>query len=162
MKEIWKDIKGYENKYQISNLGRVKSLNYLRTKKEKILKSHFDKDGYLILNLCKNGKIKNVRVHRLVAEAFLSNPRNYNVINHKDENKQNNNINNLEWCSMKYNNYYGSHLEKIKKKVICVELNKKFESILEASKILKINKSDICACCKGKLKTAGGYHWKYY
>ena len=162
MKEIWKDIKGYEGLYQVSNLGQIKSLNYLRTKKQKILKLHSDKDGYLILGLRKEGKTKCVKVHRLVCETFISNPKKYGYVNHKDENKQNNNVKNLEWCSMRYNNYYGTHLTKIRKKVICVELNQEYESITKASQILKINKSDICACCKGKLKTAGKYHWRYY
>jgi hypothetical protein len=160
-KEIWKDIKGYENKYQISNFGRVKSLNYLRTKKEKLLKVHSDKNGYLVLNLSKDGKSKCVKVHRLVAEMFIENPHNYTQVNHKDENKKNNNVNNLEWCTIKYNNLYGTHIEKLKKRILCVELNKTYESIIKASKELNINNSDICACCKGKLKTAGGYRWKY-
>lgn len=108
MEEIWKDISGYEGKYQVSSLGRVKSLNYNRTKKEKILKGGKDNVGYLSIRLCKEGKPKTYRVHRLVAESFIDNPHNYPIINHKDEDKTNNCIENLEWCTQKYNNTYGT------------------------------------------------------
>ena len=86
MKEEWKDIKGYEGLYQVSNLGRVKSLNYRRTGNEKILSLRKHKNGYVYIGLSKNGKTKHLRVHRLVAETFISNPNNYLEVNHKDEN----------------------------------------------------------------------------
>lgn len=159
--EVWKDIKGYENKYQVSNYGKVKSLNYRRTGEDKLLKLQNDKDGYLVVNLSKNGKLKNVKVHRLVALTFIKNTNNYKIINHKDENKHNNNYNNLEWCTQSYNNLYGTHISKITKKIICMETKEVFFSIKEAANKYKINGSDICSCCKKRLKTAGGYTWKY-
>ena len=99
MSEEWRDIKGYEEKYQVSNLGRVKSLkdrygNY----REKILKYSKNNRGYLTVSLCKNSKVKLFTVHRLVAQAFIENSNNYPEVNHKDENKENNRVDNLEWC----------------------------------------------------------------
>ena len=123
--EEWRDIKGYEGLYQVSNEGRIKSF-YLG--KEKIRKLCNDKDGYLIVSLWKRGVSENPRVHRLVAEAFIPNPNNLPIVNHKDENKQNNmvwvnddgsidyNKSNLEWCTVKYNTNYGTCLEKRKEK----------------------------------------------
>ena len=111
MNEIWKDIKGYEGKYQVSNLGRVKSLQrWSGTKyydREKILSSCINKhNGYAYVYLMKNNKAKNVRVHRLVAEAFIDNPNNFPEVNHIDCNRANNNVNNLEWCTRSYNIKY--------------------------------------------------------
>lgn len=118
MKEIWKDVKGYEGKYQISNLGRVKSLNYARRKQVRILRPGIQKKtGYISVSLLKEGKQKTKTIHRLVAEAFIPNPKNLKQINHKDENKQNNCVNNLEWCSAKYNSNYGHRNAIISKKL---------------------------------------------
>ena len=117
MKEIWKDIKGYEGKYMVSNLGRFKSLNYRRTGKEKILEGYPDKDGYLYVNLCKDGKGKQCMIHRLVAMAFIPNPDNLPEVNHIDENKQNNYVENLEWCSKSYNMTYNGRAKKVGKKL---------------------------------------------
>ena len=108
MKEEWRDIKGYEGKYQVSNLGRVKSLNYRRTGKEEILTNTPNEKGYLYLFLYKKGKRKPYYIHRLVTDAFIVNPNNYEEVNHKDEDKTNNNVDNLEWCSRKYNMNYGT------------------------------------------------------
>ena len=170
--EEWRDIKGYEGYYQISNFGRVKSLSRdvgsNRCKKETIMKTSLDKDGYEHLVLRKNGKQRHFRVNRLVAEAFLENPNNYPQVNHKDEDKTNNNANNLEWCSAKYNVNYGSRTEKASKKVICVTTGKIFKSIAEASKYYNLKGNHISACCKGKLKSCGKHPitgeklvWKY-
>ena len=106
-KEIWKDIEGYEGEYQISNYGNVKSLNYLRTGKERILKPGKNRGGYYYVQLYKN-KAKNHYIHRLVAQAFIKNPRNLPQVNHKDENKSNNRVDNLEWCMPIYNANYGT------------------------------------------------------
>ena len=104
MNEEWRDIEGYEGLYQVSNLGRVKSLNYRGCKGNiSILKPRLTKKGYETINLCKDGKVKNVRIHRLVAQSFISNPNNLPVVNHKDENKLNNNVDNLEWCTCQDN-----------------------------------------------------------
>lgn len=152
-KEIWKDCKGYEGLYQVSNLGRVWNI-----KRQNYIHGGWDKDGYIRVNLvAKNGKNKTERVHRLVALAFIDNPNNYPVVNHKDENKQNNSVENLEWCTVQYNNIYSKG-----KAVLCVELNKTFDCSQSAGKELGIDPSSIRKCCKGKQSTCGGYHWKYY
>lgn len=110
--EEWKDIKGYENKYQISNLGRVKALDYRRTGKEQIISIKNNK-GYSEVALWKDSKRKMFMVHRLVAQAFIPNPNNLPQVNHKDENKTNNIVENLEWCTQSYNNSYGTRLERV-------------------------------------------------
>ena len=115
MKEIWKDIEGYEGRYQVSNFGNVKSLNYKHTGEEKIMQSCKDKIGYLHIKLFMNGKPKMYKVHRLVAQAFIPNSNNYPQVNHKDENKINNNVNNLEWCTAKYNSNFGTRKERLRK-----------------------------------------------
>ena len=127
MKEIWRDIKNLENYYQISNLGRVRSIT--RKAKTKILNNNYrtiegqlispakTRDGYLKVTLSKNHKRYYFRVHRLVAEAFIDNPNNYPVVNHKDENKLNNRVDNLEWCTNKYNCNYGTRNKRISNKL---------------------------------------------
>ena len=166
MKEIWKDIKGYENLYQISNLGRVRN-----NKSKKILKICTNKYGYMVCCL-HNKKQQIKKVHRLVAEAFIPNPQKLPQVNHKDENKTNNNVNNLEWCSNKYNCNYGTRGERIGKKLSMVlkkkivqkqdnKIIKIWDSAKEAEEQTKIKRSDICRCCKGIRKKAGGYSWEY-
>ena len=115
MTEIWKDIKGYEGLYQVSNMGRVKSFNYKNTGKEGILNGSKNKRGYKIVHLCKNGKANHYLVHRLVAIVFIPNPNNYPEVNHIDENKTNNYVDNLEWCDGKYNLNYGTRNKRISK-----------------------------------------------
>lgn len=117
MKEIWKDIEGFEGVYQVSNLGRVKSLARTRRSKggcicpvaEKILRQNTDKDGYKDVALSRDAKLHYLRVHRLVALAFIPNPHNYPMINHKDENPANNTVSNLEWCDQSYNTSYSNY-----------------------------------------------------
>lgn len=162
MQEIWKDIPNYEGLYQVSNLGRVKSL----FKYKKILKPR-QRNGYLRVSLTKNNKSTNYAVHRLVAQAFISNPNNLPEVNHKDENKQNNCVDNLEFCTRKYNMKYGTwkdrRLVKFIKPVAQYDLNGNFirnwTSIKDAKTKLNIN--NIPAVCKGKAKQSGGYIWKY-
>ena len=166
MKETWKDVIGYEGLYQVSNLGRVKSLPRNGTiLTARLLTPSFDGWGYEQVILSKDNKRKCAKVHRLVATAFIENKNNYPCINHKDENKQNNDSKNLEWCSYSYNNSYNGRArkagEKTSKKVLCVELKKVFNSFADAKSKTKISAGNICSCCKGKLKTAGGYHWRY-
>lgn len=120
MEEKWLDIKDYEGLYQISNLGKVKSLEKkagFSNRKERILKQHLDKDGYVKVYLCKNNKVKFLSIHRLIAEAFIPNPNNLPQINHKDENKANNKIENLEWCTCKYNINYGTRTKRQKETI---------------------------------------------
>ena len=107
MNEIWKDIVGYEGLYQVSNLGNVKRINFF--KKERFVIPCSNGSGYLYVSLSKNNKRKNFYIHRLVATAFIENHDNLPVINHKDENRSNNSVDNLEWCTQKYNCNYGLH-----------------------------------------------------
>lgn len=160
MSEIWKDIKDYEGLYQVSNNGRIKSLNYRRTGKEKILSPKTNPSGYLYINLCKNGITKSYRVHRLVAETYISNPENLPEVNHKDEVKSNNTVKNLEWCTHLYNANYGTRIEKRQKRVFCVELNKTFKGMRDAERELGIDNTSISRCCLDKQERAGGYHWR--
>lgn len=112
--EIWKDIQGYENKYQVSNQGRVRALHYRGTNNIKLVYIKRRK-GYCQVSLWKNSSRKMFLVHRLVAQAFIPNPKNLPQVNHKDENKCNNCVNNLEWCDQAYNNKYGTRLDRVKK-----------------------------------------------
>ena len=120
---------------------------------------------YWVSNNGKNNKCKWFRVHRLVAEAFIPNPNNYSEINHKDENKENNHLNNLEWCNRKYNMNYGTIKDRMvtnKEKVICIETGIVYESITDAARKMNAHRSNISACVRGKHKTSCGYHWKYF
>ena len=181
-KEIWKNIPNYEGLYQISNLGRVKRLAYSKEispkgykqvvhYKEKILKLYFSKN-YIQVNLCKNGKSTNKLVHRLVAEAFIPNPNNYKYINHKDENKHNNWVENLEWCTQQYNVLYGNGYkrhkdifrEKYGKSVDQYDKNgnfiKTFTCINDVEPEFLATK--VVACCKGKRKSHKNFIWIYH
>lgn len=119
IKEIWKDVTGYEGRYQVSNFGNVKRLSYsyidswgtgrFRIKPEQLIPSQVNKkSGYKMLDLRLNNQRKRVYVHRLVAQAFIPNPNNLPQVNHKDENKLNNHVDNLEWCTHAYNQRYGT------------------------------------------------------
>lgn len=112
-KEIWKPIAGYEGLYEVSNFGNVASLNYRQTGNRVVLKLNKLKAGYSLAHLSKGGEEKAFLVHRLVAEAFIPNPNNDKYVNHKDEDKGNNNAYNLEWCSHKYNDNYGTRNERL-------------------------------------------------
>ena len=168
-KEIWKDIEGFEGMYQISNRGNVKSLNYNKTGKERILKPNKVSHGYLQVQLHQDGKAKNYYVHRLVAAAFCDNPHGFKEVNHIDEDKTNNCADNLEFCSKSYNNNYGTRnkriAEKRSKPVIAIDkrtgLILEFLSALEAEKETGINNGNIIKCCKGKLNSCGGFYWMY-
>ena len=114
--EIWRDIKDYEGYYQVSNLGRVKAVERIDNKKHKRLESikapTKDKNGYVRISLFKNGEYKKKYVHQLVAQAFLPNPNNYTIINHKNEITDDNKVENLEWCTHKYNMNYGTRIKR--------------------------------------------------
>ena len=176
-REEWKDIKEYEGLYQVSNLGRVKSLdqkvsnkkgNYLQ--KGKVLAFYIDKDGYCVVCLTNKRKHKTYRVSRLVAETFIPNYENKPTVNHIDGNKQNNNIENLEWATYSENNRHAVEMglntkDKLKIKVNQYDLNgnfiKQWESLSEAGRKAVVHVTKICLCCQGKRKTTGGYIWKY-
>jgi hypothetical protein len=161
--EIWKEIEGYEGLYKISNYGRVKNI-----KTGRILKSHLNPDGYPIIGLFKDGKQQNIFMHRLVAIAFVENPNNFPFVNHKDENKRNYNIDNLEFCTCKYNLNYGNAQErKVEKSLVPVvqktksgEVIKIHKSMNQAERDTGVPHNNISICVSGKLKTAGGYIWE--
>lgn len=174
MNEIWKDILGYEGLYQVSNLGRVRSLDKRRwngrtwcIKKGRVLRSCDNGVGYLVVNLKDEGVQHMQLVHRLVAKTFINNPEQLKYVNHKDLNKRNNEVTNLEWCTAKQNVHHArrnGHLPTYyKKRVLCVELNREFESVAAAEKWLGLKGNRIANVCKLKrgCKTCGGYHWRY-
>lgn len=171
IKEEWKPIKGYEGQYEVSTLGRIKSLkrDVFRENrygkgfvkhKEMILANNIVKSGYVMTTLHKNGKPKSFFIHRLVAETFILNPNAYKEINHIDKNRQNNNVNNLEWCTRTYNNTY-SKAKKVKQYDLHGNFIKTWGSIKEAAKGTNSYRANISSCCRGKTKTTGGYIWKY-
>ena len=156
-----RDIKDYEGLYAATSCGRVWSY-----RAKKFLKSRKNRDGYLLVNLYKDSKMKTYVIHRLIAETYLPNQDNLPEVNHKDEDKSNNALPNLEWCTREYNINFGTGKERAakshQKKVICVETGIIYNSIIEAAKAVDISPSSISGCCKGKRKTAAGLHWRYY
>ena len=182
--EVWKPIKGFPN-YVVSNRGRVYSLSRLRYDKPNYDKKgkfipRLGKQGYLYVGLCKNGKVTTKKVHRLVAEAFLPNEKSYECVNHRDECRTNNNVENLEWCTTQQNVTYGGAIQKRQHRLIesgwskCVEQYDKsgnfitrFSSISEAARTimgsatLESSRGAICSCCLGNKKTHKGFIWKY-
>lgn len=154
-RRLWKGIKGYEGKYQVSNIGEVRSLNYNHTGKAKKLKQGTDKDGYKTVGLCNNGKEKFYKVHRLVANTFIPNPNNLPQVNHINEVKDDNRVSNLEWCDCKYNNNYGNRTSKASKKTICLNTGEIFNSVREAGRKYNIVPTSITKCCRGEYKSAG-------
>ena len=168
MDEIFLDMEGFEGLYQVSNKGNVKSLvNNNGVSREKILKPEIV-NGYKRVTLYKNKTIKRFLVHRLVAQAFIENPNNYHCVNHKDENKQNNSVENLEWCTHKYNTNYGTRNEKIaesrSKKVYQYSKEGELIAVWKSTRECGRNgfeQSSVSDCCIGNLKTHKGYIWSY-
>lgn len=160
--ETFVKIVGFE-KYEVSNLGRVRNV-----KSGRILKPRLRRDGYLEHLLYKNNKQKHLLLHRILATAFVDNPEGKPYVNHIDENKTNNDLNNLEWCTVRENNVHGTRIkraaEKLFKKVIQLDLDdnvlNEFESIKQAGQETGTNAGDISNCCNGRSKSAGGFKWR--
>lgn len=187
MREIWKDIKGYEGRYMISNLGNVLTMRYKGKGKAKQLKPYNDEKGYFMVSLYNNKKIKTKRIHEIVAKTFILNPDNLPQVNHIDGNKHNNRIDNLEWCTSKENirhawknglmkstkgrkrknlkhNFLGYKAKK-SKSVAQYSLDGEYintwKSINEAARNSNISAGNIHRCCMGEFKQTGGYIWKF-
>ena len=176
--EVWKDAVGYEGYYQVSNCGNVRSVDRIvhccnseRFYRGKNLSQCIDDKGYSRVLLSVSGKHESCQVHRLVANAFIDNPDLLPEVNHKDENPQNNNSDNLEWCSKVYNLAYGTgrtrSIESHKKQVLQFDLNMnliaEYDGVNSAARAINKPKdaSAITKCCTGKNKTAHGYIWRY-
>ena len=190
MKEEWRQIQGYEGLYEVSNLGRVKSLERYdkigRLIKEKTLNPRKHKKGYLYVGLSKDGIQKKYSIHRLVAIAFIPNPNNLPQVNHKDENKENNCLDNLEWCTNEYNCNYGNHGKNISKSLLGGTLSEQTRQRMSEARSIKIvqlsldgklvkiwnslRETDkfgykhacISECCRGLRKTHKKFRWMYY
>ena len=183
-KEVFRDVLGYEGLYQVSNYGRVKSLERKnifycglrkerleRPTKEKILNYNKSNRGYLQVCLTKDGKSKTYTVHRLVAKAFLPNLKNKKQVNHIDGNKENNSIDNLEWVTSSENNKHAfitglnkpHNMRKVNQYDLQGNFIKQWNSITDFLKEndLNLKNSNITTCCKGKRKNAYGFIWKY-
>jgi len=181
MEEEWKDVVGYEGLYLVSNLGRVCSLDKYakvcggsyRLVKGKDIAINKYSNGYSLVMLGKNKTYSSKLVHRLVAQAFIPNPDNLPQVNHKDENIENNCVDNLEWCTSKYNANYGTRNYRCREKhrhqfkpvyqisIDTGEVIKTWDCMSDAGKAVGISPDTISRVCKGKLKTGGGYYWKF-
>lgn len=164
MKEIWKDI--FDGKYQISNLGNIRSLNYHREKRIRELSKLKMPNGYETVKICINGKVKRYSLHRLVAEAFIPNSENKKQVNHINGIKNDNRVENLEWCTQSENQLHAvrNGLQRTKP-ILQYDLQgnfiKEWESSSEAGRYVKRAPTNITACCNNRMKTARGYIWKY-
>lgn len=181
--ELWKEIEGWEGIYEVSNYGRVRRISYDNPNyKHKVelpyyIKHRYDKDGYVRYTLCRGKELKQAFAHRLVAKAFVSNPNNYPIINHKDCNVKNNYYENLEWCTITYNNRY---IKKMGRTNYCYgkrhpnskvvlqydkdgNFLREFESTGEVQRVLGFRATWIRACCNpnSKVKSVKGFVFKY-
>lgn len=161
--EVWMKIKGFDN-YEVSNLGVVRNANTGR-----IIKQRSTKTGYKLVDLHDSCYVSTKYVHRLVAETFITNIDNFPQVNHKDENKQNNSVDNLEWCTASYNLSYNGRAKRVglhhrensptNKSIKCIDTGKVFRSVSEAARETNINRMSISYALSGKQKHAGGYSW---
>ena len=168
MVEIWKDIKGYEGKYQVSNLGNVRSLNWRNTGTVRNLYLKPQNEGYLLVELANKGKTHTFSVHRLVANHFVSGYREGMVVNHLNEVKTDNRAENLEWCTHRENCTYGTSLERSsrnrKKPIEQIDKNGKVVCVWAGAVDAEshgFDRKTISACCIGKVKFHKGYMWRY-
>jgi hypothetical protein len=185
--ETWIDVPQFEQSYQVSNLGRVRSKDRTIKKKNrwgfecdfaikgKMLSQVKVDDKYLVVTLLKNGHASQLKVHRIVAMAFITNPNGYKEVNHKDENKLNNEVSNLEWCDRKYNANYGTAVERMRAKTrnrkdtskpvyqytLDGELVNVFPSCNEAQRCTGVDHASIARCCHKRTKSAGGFTWNF-
>lgn len=168
MKEVWKDIAGFDGYYQVSNHGNVRSTTRkvhhskggVRVSHSRLMKLSLNGDGYYFVSLHKHNHAKPFRVNRLVAETFIPNPDGLPCVNHIDKNRLNNRVDNLEWCSVEYNNRYSTN-KAISQYTLDGVWVRDWDAISDATRLLGINTSNIAQCCRGKRKSAGGYIWKY-
>lgn len=164
MEEFWKDVEGFEGLYQVSNLGQIRSLPRKGSRGGIMVGSKHPK-GYRYITFRKDGKQYTLKVHRLVAEAFIPNPDNLPEVNHKNEDKTDNSVENLEWCSTQYNHEYGSRTEKARvscgKPIRCIETGKEYNGAKWAATELGLDPSGITKCLKNPNRTCGGCHWEY-
>lgn len=185
MEEIWKDIVGFEGLYQVSNMGRVKSLerdwicgnhNSVRHLEEHIVEPEKMKKGYLRISLNKDGVRKRIMLHRLVAEAFIPNPNNLPQVNHKNEDKALNTVENLEWCTNEYNHNYGTHNQRVSEAMVNNPKRSKlvYQYTLDGELVAIWSSTNECgrngygqgmvaACCRGEYgrRTYKGHKWSY-
>lgn len=177
MEETWKAIKGYEGLYEVSSTGKVRTLphktNGVSVPGVELKANMYKGHRYIRLRLYKNGVSKDYMLHRLVAQAFVPNPYNKPYINHIDGNRENNSASNLEWCTQAENNRHAiilginsiePMLKKTRKRVQQIGADgtviKEWESMTEAASALNLQVSNISHCCKGRIKSTGGYKWR--
>lgn len=169
--EVWKDIEGFEGLYQVSNMGRVRSLDRKdkngQFRNGRVLADKHNNRGYHTVALHRDGNTKYRFVHRLVAETFIPNLDGLPEINHKDEDKTNNTVSNLEWCSRSYNNTYGTRLERVAKALECpiyaiTSSGKRryFDSVNEAARVLGLKRQGITNCLHGRRKHHRGFSFE--
>lgn len=165
--EVFAEVYGYDTLYEISNLGRLRTKRWGKQgyrKEYKYIEPRLNSSGYLCVNLRKNRKQRTVFIHRLVADAFVENPKGYSEVNHLDENKENCVASNLEWCSHLQNCNYGTRNEKTRlkscKAILCKETGIVYQSGAEAAEKLGISKTAISNCVSGRSKTCMGYTWE--
>lgn len=173
--EIWKDVVGYEGLYKVSNFGRIKSFPLRSNHNGELIMKNQIITGYKVVSLCKNNKMKLVKVHRLVAIAFIDNPDNKPQVNHIDGNKLNNNVDNLEWVTAQENSIHAFRTglrnnpqgKENGRSLIVEQIDKdnrliaEYYGTREAERQTGVYHSSISACCKGKIQSAGGFKWRY-